>query len=223
MSKFKRVLAALLLVVATLPFMAPPQEAQADWNGNPRYLTGYPDGSIRPDGPLTRAEYASMLYRLSHEPGYSSAIPWDARGHWAQNAIGWACERGYMRGFPDGSFKPDLALTRAEMAAIAVRYADYKYYGEQRALYDMTGHWAEKDMKIALSKGIVFGYPDGAFYPNRNATRAETAFALSQIFERPVGVGQTVGTAPSVPVPYDLPRNHWAYYVILDAMRLSVV
>ncbi|MFP5528225.1 S-layer homology domain-containing protein [Peptococcus simiae] len=100
-------------------------------------VKGYPDGSFKPQGPITRAEFAAIATRFDHltsgEKNFTDVSP----SHWAYNAIGKAAEAGWIKGYPDGSFKPDQAITRAEVVAITNqvlnRYADEEYINKNEA------------------------------------------------------------------------------------------
>ncbi|HBI04324.1 MAG TPA: hypothetical protein DDY49_09895 [Paenibacillaceae bacterium] len=120
----------------------------------------------------------------------------DTAGHWAGNVITKWSDKGYAKGYPDGTFRPDNIVTRAEFAALANRF--FGYFGYSTNSNDMsikspfkdvtvnTGTsgpgWFYHDVAVAAKVGYIKGYPDGSFKPNQTMTRAELAYALGQLF-----------------------------------------
>lgn len=120
----------------------------------------------------------------------------DINGHWADDVIVKWANKGYAKGYPDGTFKPDNIVTRAEFAALANRF--FGYFGYSKNSNDMsikspfkdvtvntgsTGKgWFYHDVAVAAKVGYIKGYPDGTFRPNQPMNRAELAYALGQLF-----------------------------------------
>lgn len=160
-------------------------------------LSGYPDGTFRPDQPITRLEAVCILARaLELAPGTAAdlgkfkdaaAIP-----AWAVADAAAAAREGLIEGYPhaDGSltFEPAKLITRTEMAAIMSRVLE-KELGQitpAPLLFtdaDDIPDWAKEAVGIALAKGVVGGYPDGTFRPQNNVTRAETASMVCRLLE----------------------------------------
>jgi uncharacterized repeat protein (TIGR02543 family) len=155
------------------------------------YIIGYPDGTVQPQGKITRAEVATIFYRLltdesrakymSKTNSYSD-VP---ASKWFNNAISTLSNSGVLKGYPDGTFRPNAPITRAEFAAIATRF--YAAAGKtftSDAFTDIAASWARNDVNYASSLGIVSGYPDGTFRPQSNITRAETVKIMNSVLER---------------------------------------
>ena len=149
------------------------------------YIFGYPNGTVRPKGSITRAEAAAMLSRLLNIEAMGSAEKpnfTDTESAWYNKAINAVVARGIMKGYPDGRFKPNAPITRAEFTQM-ISTIDNKPYGEA-VFTDVAGHWAERAIGSEYQAKRITGYPDGSFRPNANITRAEAAVILNKIFER---------------------------------------
>ncbi|NPV90806.1 MAG: hypothetical protein HPY50_08545 [Firmicutes bacterium] len=143
-------------------------------------IEGYPDGTIRPENEITRAEAAVLLVSAlgltdyqpqSMEKPYQDEIP-----DWARKAILTAAEKGLMKGYPDGTFKPDQRITRAEMcAALMQAFPRTTPAGFVLGFTDAGSipDWARTFVAAAVSNGVVSGYPDNTFRPNNNIKRGE--------------------------------------------------
>ncbi|MCU6797473.1 S-layer homology domain-containing protein [Paenibacillus sp. WQ 127069] len=176
------------------------------------YMTGYPDGTFRPDKPITRAEMATVLVRLfGKDKGnktaaktYTDTTP----GHWANAAIDLAADSGLMDGYPDGSFKPEQTITRAEAASIAARLSSAAE--GSGSFSDTVGHWAAAAIGKAKAAGVVNGYGDGTFRPEQTLTRAEAVMMLNKLSGRdPLSVSDAKWS--------DVPSQHWAFKNIQEA------
>ena len=149
------------------------------------YIFGYPNGTVRPNGNITRAEAAAMLARLLNiEAIGSSAKPnfKDTESAWYNKAINAVVARGIMKGYPDGRFRPNAPITRAEFTQM-ISTIDNKPYGTA-PFVDVKGHWAERAIGSEYQAKRITGYPDGLFRPDADITRAEAAVILNKIFER---------------------------------------
>ena len=149
------------------------------------YIFGYPDGSVRPNGSITRAEAAAMLARLLNIEAIGSAAKpnfTDTESSWYNKAINAVVFRGIMKGYPDGRFRPNAPITRAEFTQM-ISTIDNKPYGVA-PFADVPGHWAERAIGSEYQAKRITGYPDGLFGPDANITRAEVAVILNKIFER---------------------------------------
>ena len=149
------------------------------------YIFGYPDGSVRPNGSITRAEAAAMLARLLNIEAIGSAAKpnfTDTESSWYNKAINAVVFRGIMKGYPDGRFRPNAPITRAEFTQM-ISTIDNKPYGVA-PFADVAGHWAERAIGSEYQAKRITGYPDGLFRPDANITRAEAAVILNKIFER---------------------------------------
>ena len=149
------------------------------------YIFGYPNGSVRPNGSITRAEAAAMLARLLNIEAIGSAAKpqfTDTESSWYNKAINAVVFRGIMKGYPDGRFRPNAPITRAEFTQM-ISAIDNKPYGVA-PFADVPGHWAERAIGSEYQAKRITGYPDGLFRPDANITRAEAAVILNKIFER---------------------------------------
>ena len=153
------------------------------------YVSGYPDGNVRPDANITRAEVAMIFYRLLNDQtrndyNQTSASFTDvAHGSWFESAVATLAKLGIISGYPDGSFKPNANITRAEFATIASRFDKLAEGG--KTFTDVANtHWAYKSISSASAKGWINGYEDGTFRPDRAITRAETMTLVNRVLGR---------------------------------------
>ena len=154
------------------------------------YIVGYEDGEVKPNNNITRAEVATIFFRLltddararywSQTNDYSDV----AAESWYNNAISTLSNMGIINGYEDGTFKPNAPITRAEFTAIATRFFDYtaEYDG---AFNDVSrSAWYADCVQAAVDMGLVDGYPDGGFHPNSNITRAEAVTIVNRVLNR---------------------------------------
>ena len=153
------------------------------------YVIGYPDGTVHPNGQITRAEVATIFFRLLRDEVRDGAFTTSntysdvAYGKWYNNPISTMSALGIIPGYPDGTFKPNKPITRAEFAAIAARF-DETQSGKSATFSDVIGHWAAKEIGIAYYNDWIKGYPDGTFKPDQNITRAEAMTLINRVLER---------------------------------------
>lgn len=173
------------------------------------YIAGYPDHTFRPAKSMTRAEAAAILARLCKLTGVDSTKPdfKDADG-WYNAAINDVVKAGYMKGYPDGSFKPNQPITRAEFAAILSHVL--KDETAPNPFKDTAGHWAKDAIDKAYAQGIIKGYGDNSFRPDALVSRAEAVAMANRTFR----LQKTVVDNPFT----DISPDHWAYNDILTAV-----
>lgn len=172
-----------------------------------RYIQGYPDGTFKPENPVTRAEMASLLARsLNDVQGQTGAVyPDVARNHWAMAAIQKVNAAKIMVGDTNGNFHPNATITRAEMAMIAAKVKNLSLDKQMTSFTDVAQkHWAGKAIEAVKRAGIMNGYKDGTFHPNQSLTRAEAVKVLNSLLNRGPLQGVTKATWP------DVPLTHWA-------------
>ena len=153
------------------------------------YIVGYGNGEVRPQNNITRAEVATIFFRLltdsSRDYYFSKTNDYTDvnAGDWFNNAISTLSNAGIVTGYPDGTFRPNAAITRAEFAAIAARFDND---GDKTAakFSDIATHWAKDEISIAYNNGWITGYPDGTFGPQRDITRAETMTLVNRVLNR---------------------------------------
>lgn len=153
------------------------------------YIIGYPDGEVKPTGNITRAEVATIFFRLleptvieqnlTNKGSFSDVVS----GMWHNIAISTVESLGIVKGYEYGNFAPDKPITRAELAAIATRF-DNTNVTLYDSYSDISGHWAEDSIKRATSLGWVKGYPDGTFKPDEPITRAEAMTLINNVLLR---------------------------------------
>ena len=143
------------------------------------YIVGYGNGEVRPQNNITRAEVATIFFRLLTDDVRAENLTKTNRysdvaaTSWYNTAVSTLSSMGIITGYPDGTFRPNAAITRAEFAAIAARFDND---GDKTAakFSDIATHWAKDEISIAYNNGWITGYPDGTFGPQRDITRAET-------------------------------------------------
>ena len=168
--------------------------AKLNYDDHFAYIIGYDpleDGSIevRPTNNITRAEVATIFYRLldadsrvKFKTGDNDFSDVDA-SDWYNMAVSTATAAGIFEGYDDGTFGPDKPITRAEFATIASRFSSLEYNGEPM-FTDIAGHWAEEGINRAAVTGWVNGYDDGTFRPENAITRAEAITLINRVLYR---------------------------------------
>ncbi|MDR1616451.1 MAG: InlB B-repeat-containing protein [Syntrophomonadaceae bacterium] len=157
-----------------------------------KYIYGYPDGLVKPERGLTRAEASAVFFRLLSETYRSgvitraNAFPDVLADDWFNTEVSTLSEIGIVTGYPDGTFRPDAQITRAELASVAVRFAAImRETGSIKVEFtDILGHWAEASIGEAARIGWVEGYPDNSFKPENFITRAEFVSIVNRMLQR---------------------------------------
>ena len=144
----------------------------------PKYVFGYSDGTVRAEEFVTRAEVAAIIIRLK-DKNYVDEKDLGSKSKWYDKYIEKAMKNGYMRGYPDGTFKPDRYMTRAEFIYVLGKLQNLG--SETKKFSDIDGHWAENEIGNAYSRGILNGYEDGSFKPENNITRAEIMAIINRL------------------------------------------
>ena len=183
------------------------------------YLLGYEDGTVRPEGSITRAEVATIFFRLltdeSRDKFWSQTndytdVPADA---WYNSAVSTLSNAGILDGYEDGTFRPDGNITRAEFATITARFLEASYDGGNR-FPDIDGHWAAEYINEDANAGIVDGYEDGTFRPQQNITRAEAVTMVNRTVDRHPDADHLLDNMVTWP---DNPESAWYYAQIQEA------
>lgn len=168
-----------------------PTPVPAPLNGDDHfaYIIGYPDGNVHPEATITRAEVATIFFRLLkdevRDANWSETNSFSdvSSGMWFNNAVSTMAKMGVVTGYPDGTFKPNENITRAEFAAIAARF-DENANSTNADFSDISGHWAAVEIAKAAANGWVNGYPDGTFKPDQKITRAEAMALVNRVLNR---------------------------------------
>ncbi|MCX5973477.1 MAG: S-layer homology domain-containing protein, partial [Coprothermobacterota bacterium] len=141
----------------------------------------------------------------------------DLVGHWSATAVTKLVDRGFVTGYQDGSFRPDAAITRAELVTILVRMKKLTVpTATATGFTDINGHWAADAIRAAVAAGIVTGYPDGSFQPDREVTRAEEAAML-------VRIKKLAEVRPSAPSFTDVATGYWGFGFIEQAKAQGLI
>jgi len=156
------------------------------------YMIGFEDGTVRPQANITRAEATTIFFRLisdthrsgiwSRDNGFSDV----AVTGWYNTAISTMDNGGFVAGYPDGTFRPNQSITRAEMTALVVRFMGYGHLTDVQGntFSDAQGHWAQDAITVASRRGWVTGFEDGTFRPDQPITRAEAAALVNRMLGR---------------------------------------
>jgi len=187
------------------------------------YLIGYEDGTVRPRNNITRAEIATIFFRLMSDSDrashWSQTNPYSdvALAQWFNNAVSTTTNADMFIGFPDGTFRPNNAITRAELAAVIARMMGVTNSGDPK-FNDIDGHWAQGYINAAAQNGWAVGYEGlgGRFLPNQPITRAEAAAMINRVFDRlPEGPEDLL--PGMLTWPDNANPNAWYYLYIQEA------
>lgn len=155
------------------------------------YLIGYSDGTVRPNGRITRAEVATIFFRLltddARQRNWSSENNFSdvSADKWYNNAVSTLCHMGVLGGYSDGTFRPNAPITRAEFAKIAVSFSQangsavYSYFTDVK-----TTDWFAPYVTAAKDSSLIEGYSDGSFKPENRITRAEACTIVNRVLGR---------------------------------------
>lgn len=184
------------------------------------YVQGYPDGTVKPAGNITRAETAAILFRLMDEGSrktyYSTKSGFRdvATGSWYNTYVATLNNAGVITDSSNGYFRPNEAITRAELAAMLANFTETagaaNYFNDVSARY-----WAANAIAICAKLGWITGYPDGSFRPDRNVTRAE----LMAMINRATGRAPKSADAflPGMKTWSDNTADKWYYLDVQEA------
>ena len=203
----------------TKPTLAPIPE-MLNGEDHYAYLLGYENGTVRPNGSISRAEVATVLFRLlrddvrtqnlTKDNAYSD-VPDTA---WYAAAVSTLSKMGIISGYPDGTFRPNAPITRAEFAAMIARF-DETAKSADTPFTDISGHWAENAIGKAYGNGWIKGSSKTVFCPESNLTRAETATLLNRVLHR-LPEKESDLLANQIVWP-DNPETFWGYLAIQEA------
>ena len=184
------------------------------------YIQGYADGTVRPNANITRAQVATIFFRLLDEDVRSdylttyNTFPDVNADYWANTAISTMASLGVINGRNSGLFDPDAYITRAEFAAICARFDDSNVSGFD-SFTDTFGHWAEEEIGRAAALGWIQGYDDGTFRPNQYITRAQAVTMINRVLCRlPEDEDDLL---PGMSIWTDCREGDWCYLAIQEA------
>ncbi|RRD96109.1 S-layer homology domain-containing protein [Clostridiales bacterium COT073_COT-073] len=187
------------------------------------YISGYPDGSIRPNAEVTRAEVMAMISKFKGYDVTDNSQPkfTDTQDAWYNKFINAVVKAGLSKGYEDGSFKPENPITRAEFVHLLIQlYQTADYMPVEPSFTDVDqNHWAKHSIDRAYQVGLIKGYEDKTFRPDQTLSRAEAVVILNRL------TGKTLQEKDKAALDQialskqfiDLDKSHWAYYEILRA------
>lgn len=185
------------------------------------YIMGYPDGTVQPEGEITRAEACTIFFRLLTESSrdyyFSKTNDYTDvnAGDWFNNAISTLSNAGIVTGYNDGTFRPNQPITRGEMAKIIANFANLNK--GTKSFTDLSGHWSKTYVELAAGNGWIAGYPDGSFRPDQKITRAETVTMINRVLERvPAKELRLLSRSIMLTFPDNNPGD-WYYIAIQEA------
>ena len=184
------------------------------------YVIGYPDGNVHPQGNISRAETATIFFRLLKADTRDGNLTAEnvfadvANGKWFNKAVSTMAKLGIVKGRSAETFAPDAPITRAEFAAICARF-NTKPTNTSNSFSDISGHWAEAEIERAVAFGWIAGYPDGTFRPDTYITRAEAMTMINRVLCRmPQSESDLLDSMVTWP---DNKPSDWHYLAVQEA------
>jgi len=166
---------------------------------------------------------AAILARLaedfSESEFYKNTFPDVFDGEWYSDYIGFDENKNVIYGYPDGEFKPDQFITRAEFAAMIARYTQLDCTDSADYPFSDTKQWAYAQIVACNNAGYIVGYEDNTFRPEVDITRAEAVTIINRVIDRvpnEISVNNCVGRVYEN-IFADVTKNHWGYYNVLEA------
>lgn len=180
------------MIVPSVPAMAAPSDIAGHWAESvitqwqsKGLIQGYEDGTFKPGNTITRAEFVTLMNNAKGFWSEGSINFSDVKnGSWFYSAVARAVAAGYVKGYSDGSFKPNNTITRAEAAVMIANTA--KLSANEAGAYRFTDigsipAWARGSVGAVVAAGYMTGYPDGSFDANASISRAEAVSSLNRM------------------------------------------
>ena len=188
------------------------------------YVMGYPDGTVRPNGSITRAEVSTILFRLLSDKTRDEYFTTESSftdvkaGAWYNNSIATLEKAGVIVDTAKGgAFRPNEAITRAELAAMLAQFSDAKPVKGVKFSDVPAEHWAYEAIAIAAKMGWIEGYPNGTFRPDATITRAEMMTLVNRALERvPSDEDHLLSKRVMLTFP-DCKSGDWFYIAVQEA------
>ncbi len=216
------------------------KDKDKDKNKDRGYIRGIPlpDGSsaFEPDKGMSRAEVAQIIANVSmqYDQGskYANKFKDIKEKAWYSSVVGFASEKGIIKGFPNGTFRPLSEITREEFAAMVVRFSgididkvlkekgvkkqdpNTSEYHIDYPFSDIAGLWSEDYISALYAMDWVKGYKDGTFKPKNSITRVEAVKIMNAVLGLKIEKDDLDKAEPKF---VDVPKSHWAYYEIMTA------
>ena len=184
------------------------------------YVIGYPGGKVHPEGNISRAETATIFFRLLKSDIRDGNLTADndfsdvSDGQWHNKAVSTMAKLGIVKGRRADRFDPKASITRAEFAAICARFST-RTVENSGNFSDISGHWAENEIERAAAFGWISGYPDGTFHPDARITRAEAMTMINRVLCRmPQSESDLLDSMVTWP---DNKPSDWHYLAVQEA------
>ena len=185
------------------------------------YIFGYGNGEVRPQNSITRAEVASIFFRLLEDDVRNANYTREnsftdvSSDAWYCSAVSTLSAMGILSGYPDATFRPNAFITRAEFAAIATRF-DADSDKTPAPFDDIANHWAKDEIAVATNNDWVNGYEDGSFCPQNNITRAETMSLVNRVLNRNPETAEDL-LSDMITFTDNADTNAWYYLAVQEA------
>jgi hypothetical protein len=206
-------------IIAAVPAEPPPTPLLNTYE-HIAYVQGIGNNLFAPNDNMTRAQAAQIFFNLLLDTNvptlnYFPDVPNDA---WYAAAVNALASLDIINGFPDGTFRPEANITRAEFVAIAMRFTERSLDIVFADVFDDVPetYWARQYINAAAAYGWIRGYGDGRFEPERHISRAEAVTLTNMLLSR-IPDRAHIDTHPHLITFADVPRTHWAYYDIIEA------
>ena len=184
------------------------------------YVVGYSDSTVRPNANISRAEVATIFFRLLKSDIRDGNLTADnefsdvSDCQWHNKAVSTMAKLGIVKGRRADRFDPDASITRAEFAAICARF-NTRPVENSGSFSDISGHWAENEIEKAAAFGWISGYPDGTFRPDARITRAEAMTMINRVLCRmPQSESDLLDSMVTWP---DNKPSDWHYLAVQEA------
>lgn len=186
------------------------------------YIYGYPDGSVQPDGHITREEIAAILYRVKnheYEEPFTvtgKVFPDVEESRWSVKEIEYLANDGIILGYPDGEFKPAQNLTRAEFASLIAKFTKTTEFTSENIFTDLDeSHWSYENILALYDRNLLQGYEDSTIRPENYITRAEVMTVINKLLGRNPSEKYVKSLQYN---PFnDLIDTKWYYVIVLEA------
>jgi len=185
-----------------------------------QYVWGFGNNDFKPEQDMSRAETAQLFYNLllNKNVPITKQFPDVPADKWYAKAVLTLASLGLITGYPDGSYRPDASVTRAEFTALTTQFAaEYPEITLSFPFYDVAvTHWAYRYINAAVQYGWVVGYGDGRFAPEDNITRAEVVTLVNRMLGR-VPDREYIDSHTELLRFSDVPATYWQFYGIMEA------
>ncbi len=183
-----------------------------------KYLFGDTKGKFNPNANMTRAEAAQMFFNILRDQNVTLSASFKDvnESAWYAKAVRALASLGIINGYTDGTFRPEKSITRAEFAAIAMRFANLTT-GNAKFTDVASSHWAYANIQSAYAYGWITGYTDGSFRPGKAITRTEVATMVNKMLGRSPDKAYIDANAGTLKIFPDVAPGFWGFYTIVEA------